>query len=125
MACGGSRDSGTTVPQGLKPHRFLRLYGTTEGLRKNAKPWAKAEVSSSARAKAHVDFGSIFGTTEVVPCYRAKDETSISATCEVVPFQNRTPPQAAKRVRNVFRSPPASYPWSRAGKMPRSAGRPR
>jgi hypothetical protein len=59
------------IPQGLKPG--VDIAGLTARLKSCpvTKPQqTAAELSSSAACKALVDFGTLFGTTEVVPCYK-------------------------------------------------------
>ncbi len=61
------RQSGNYTPQGLKAHRFCRLFGTTEEAAEIPRRTSESPERRPSVAKAHVDFTATYGTTKVVP----------------------------------------------------------
>ncbi|MFZ0303331.1 MAG: hypothetical protein WAL75_11615 [Terracidiphilus sp.] len=61
------RSSRKTIPQGLKPHFFIALIGTTEQAAEKLIERCIFVIVDAAGAEARRHLASFIGTTEVVP----------------------------------------------------------
>ena len=69
------------LAQGLKPIKSRGHFGTTKELAENAKD----SKEKAQGPKLNDLFIGIYGTTEVVPCYKTGAQFGFSASCKVVP----------------------------------------